>query len=596
MALEPIPNTLPIPALVNNILWPLNAITFAFRSNIIGPPSTFSSATFIMPNIVIPAGDFITINGITFTAKVNPSFGDLEADGVLTYADNAPRLLNFLQDDPLLKNEVNVEIVGLSPITFQVTSLNKGTGFNVTGSASPNFNLIITPATDENFSESKLNYAARFRLYLDTLLNSRTEIGNSTSGFGSDIIQVGGSLISNQTPQNVMEVDFADLIEPYLYTEFPEIMNSGTISNPQNFRIHPEMIQKFYIDFGEVYRDLGEPRGELKNIPVKLGDDGPSGGVNFYVVNSKLFNQLPKQNYPHNFKRWWVPSPQGVEFLTISPKKKITYIDSSEYLYFICVGLRSDRAIRLEYDIFYENGTGLQFAQPAIFGPIVGAAVSIEVGFRKIVELLGTNVENNSLIKEFNVRVIDNSNTPNRITVDKTYVMDNTERCNAYRKPVLLFQNPMGGVDTLRCNGEYSREVGVNRVNYGTTAKWGLRNFTNMNYREYYNGSNQATPNNSSVPRLIRNKAQLVNESNVINKVNTGLMPLDHLTWLQESLLNSPNVMLIEYLSTSGTGLGEARQGRMVNIKTSKIEVNYDDKLGSIDLEFENAIDLAVLP
>jgi hypothetical protein len=241
----------------------------------------------------------------------------------------------------------------------------------------------------------------------------------------------------------------------------------------------------------------------------------------------------------------------------------------------------------LRYFVILEDGSPVQVFG-IIWSPPIGSVLYVEVGFRQLLALAPTiESANNSLVQSFTVEVIEhtgNINTGTPVTIAKRYVMNNAERCNAYQRVTLLFQNPMGGFDSIRMSGHTVVGQESRRGEVRTDPAWLYTNNRTRYVKEGVPGQ-FFFENREVVPDGITNRKSTGTDSVVTYKLSTGLLDQTHVEWLQRSFVNSNQIYLMEWQTLDNGSGFLSRQARRVNLSTRKIERSIQEP-GAV-LEFE---------
>ncbi len=318
------------------------------------------------------------------------------------------------------------------------------------------------------------------------------------------------------------EVNFniKDLFSDKLYTEF---------AYPESYFINKRenICKKYYVKYGERY---GLPP-EYKAVYQSDYYWVLNGGVS--LIKEAQYNEEGKSFYTKLLNNWM--------FLTWCPNNKIVDIKQIEKLFYL-VFKSNTISINLKVLVYFSDGTTSLQTKFTDYLVERFDVYELSVGYG-ILNLGSINPA--KVIKKYDVYLTDQDD--NRISDRRTYILDYTVRTN---KRYFIFQNSLGGIDSLRTTG-----IGVktNEYNFSTIEETLEVNFTTKD----------------------RRKKQIVSDKTENYKVNTGWLTENQMEYLQEFYLSNNiyeifNNILIPIVITS-----------------KKVEQKKDDEyLFSLDFEY----------
>ncbi|UHG93386.1 DUF5977 domain-containing protein [Spirosoma oryzicola] len=143
------------------------------------------------------------------------------------------------------------------------------------------------------------------------------------------------------------------------------------------------------------------------------------------------------------------------QFLTWQPDEKIVSLHQPEFLYFLLNCSPVPATINLRIQVNYPNGNSDVRTLSTLSGASINQVVCVPVGMYP--NGLGYDVAS------YDVWLSDGAN--NRISQVRTFVIDSTEQA---QERFILFENSLGGFDTLRILGQGSLATTVQRITVET--------------------------------------------------------------------------------------------------------------------------------
>lgn len=536
-----------------------NEIFWAFKTATIGTNGT-ASLTITLTALNLVVGDSITINGRTYPVKASPGPYELAAGGALL---NGQRLISYLNTDPVISPYYVVYVVGLDIV---LQAIKPGTAFNITYSANLTNAGAITvvngAGNDLYYGQSLENFALRFRLYVDTSAASKVRLGGVTTTTAANSLRTNPVFQAEWTQDNRLAVHIEQTLRGYCYTPTPNY--NPLVPTP----ILPasQMLVRYWFEYEESYI----PAGEVSPITNQLGTFG-ADTIMLYAVNSALPKFIDPVFIDNQFRVFWrrdVGANQYVHFLTGMYANKETHIDSYELLYFIYTNLGKARSsLGLIYNFYFEDGTELLDQHTPIistsFGSNSGTANHVEVGYRQILANFPM-VEATSRIARFEVAVYERFigfPTDFRWTVFQSYKLNNETRCDAFKFPQLVFLNLLGGMDTFRFTGFYTKTVSVENKTYEHRRAWktagsNLPLFQQLPIDEsaIFVDQDPSIPPTQYSPEHLSETSNYQNVNAIEYLLESGLISKEQWQWLSESLFVTNDCYMISFTEANNVG------------------------------------------
>lgn len=556
-------------------------------------------------------GQSIQINNRTFTFRNSPGTTDLQA-GITPFA-NGNRLYQLLRQDPVLTDDYNVYGEPNTLGTIYVIELygkKDGTQFNVTvtlADLSLPFDVLdfSTPGSDDNDAQSKQNWRVYYRLNIATDPALALDFVNAAPAITDFVQVVEGSI--NYNDENKMAVDFANALAPYVKTYPPNIWNSpvGTLISAGGFTKCPEGIVFYGVEVGEEYIPTGQTVSEkFKAFTIGMRPQ-PDGAIARYYLatNSSLSQAHSGRRVVEMFLPFWFREPglidlQPIEPLTQSPTAKDTTIDSIELIYFFYY---TDSKIRqggaLRYNVTYLDGTTSGDLFVTLPSLNQNTRYYVETGFRRLKTSFPL-IDATKAVKSFRVAVFEYDTDPAidglQVTYDKTYKLRNEIAHLAFKRPILMFLNPMGGYDTLCCYGLSDREVKTDRTQFEKTPEWNQANnrlpFTIGDPPPTGFGT-EAIFDYSGVSTI----GQSGTDSEISYTLRTGAIDDEHARWVQDSLLTSNEIYVLDWNDFDNVGNLKVRQLRRVVFTKAAQKTQLETDIYQWEFEVKVGLNLATI-
>lgn len=555
-----------------------NEIYWAFKTATIGT-NGYATLTLTLTVNNLVAGDSITINGRTYPVKTAPSQYELGTGGAL---GQGQRLLSILNTDPTITPYYTVSVDSLSNIVLR--AIKPGTAFNITYSQSlTNAGAIVAvngAGNDLYYGGSKDNFAIRLRLYIDTSQASKNRLGSVTATTVLNSQRIDRVFQAEWAQDNRLAVHIDNALRSFCFTPTPNYQEAPTPILPAS-----QMLVRYWFEYEQTYI----PAGQVSPVTEQLGSVGNATTM-YYAVNSALPKFINPVFVDSQFRVFWQRNLTGhgyVQFLTGSPDNKETHTDSYELLYFIYTNLGKSRSsLGLIYNFYFEDGTELLNQKTPIISGSVGAstgtAYHVEVGFKQILTNFPT-IEDDSRIVRFEVAVYEQFNgspLDYRWTVFKSYKLNNETRCDAFKFPQLIFLNPLGGFDTFRCTGWYSKTVSVENQTYEHRRAWrtagsNLPLFEQLPMDEsaiFVDVIPSVPPTQYSAQDLSET-SNFQNTNTVEYELESGLISKEHWQWLSESLFVTNDCYMINWTEANNIGNPNMRIMREVYLNGNNFQM-----------------------
>lgn len=224
------------------------------------------------------------------------------------------------------------------------------------------------------------------------------------------------------------------LANDYLQPDLPEYDNFSEIG------IGGQQIKRFFLKYAE---KKGDPV-DIKLYKGTVNKAAKRGHLAFMdFKDSGTFSA----NYPES------------KFLTNQPNKKPVTTEQREYLYWVSPDQGGNtKTYELHAEIYYEDGTSgthmlksFDVTDFEVFYVAAGAdQLSIE------------SYNTNKMVKSYDVWLEDQANS-NKVSDVRTYLIDRKYYRN---ETYFLFENELGGFDTLRATGEQQHGIEVSQDEY----------------------------------------------------------------------------------------------------------------------------------
>lgn len=585
-----------------------NPIQFVFEAEETGVGSNKATVSISCSPFTLLDGQYIEIAGRRFTARTLPQSGDLQA-GITGYA-NGERLYQLVSEDPFLSDLFDFDFNDIAGPTFVIllTSKFAGTAYNfpVVVNAPPPSALAAfqTGGANANIAQGYEDWGVYVKVFVSENESLSEDITVYASPVQAQWKELGIYQISYQDGNRLPFDKIGELLSAYTKTYAPKILPTvGNLLSAGGLFAAPETLRRYYIEYGENYTPVGETSPRRFRVgTLGLEDTPPVLGYPqmFWVHNSAL----PQAHSPNlsngagrafqNFWRsWFTPEifPTVVEFLTQSPNPKETTVDSIELLYFIFTKslVRPNLAIR--YDVTFVDGTTSQNNYVPLTGTILQTCLYVESGYRRLKTSFPA-IDTTKAIETFTVQIVEYDTTPSvslNVTWPKTYRLRRDLVCLAYRRPQLIFLNPLSGYDTLYCSGLQDRDVEAKRDSYMTDQRW-----VYIDTRKQYQSALENSPSeNVFAFDEISQKRQTGTNAMATYVVRTGSYPMDHVRWIQDSLFTSNKIYILDWQDFDNVGNPQLQQLRQVILTKASAPTQVETDLYEIELECELCLPIA---
>lgn len=568
-----------------------NAPRWAFRSTIADPAGSYATFSFVAVNAAV-AGDFITLNGIRFDFANAPAFGQIPTGPAATWAQ---AFYQAVSQHPNFSYQYEWTYdPGTLTVTGKATKLGPVYDFTLDDSGVLGGGAVVSSGVAKFSAQNQADWSVYLNVYVDDNPTSRTLVG-FPGPFVAQLrrIQV---LQLKFLPENLMAFDLSNLLKPYVHTPAPVF--AGGLAG---FRVARGMVKRYVLEYGESYTPVGEsvPRSFVTG---RLGEPDGTETAQFWAVNSAVPRaanpfQIEVNEY---FSPYWnrgddpnAPA-NTVRFLSNRPTVQRTFTDAVNYLYFYY--LRQDTFawnLALFVDVEFEDGTVLADQALQISAATQGAAWYVEASYRAVYSKLG-DVETTygSRIRRMAFRVREYlGETIRDVTVPQTFELAEDAQCDTYQRAQLMFLNPLGGFDTLRCEAYVERQLDSKREYFSRTPQWltpeaGLLVGGGT-------GENQHTAGNVVNPTDLTDRAQFEGEHRIEYVVRSGTLPLDHQVWLQD--LCTSNEVYVALFDEATPDVDAATLRRVTIEGSPKWAVNTFDQTFSLELTLRSGLPLATL-
>lgn len=579
----------------DTILSPVgSAPRWALQSTQAALTGNFATFSFV-GSIDAVAGDYVTVNGTRVDFAAVPAYGQVPIGPPSTWVQ---AFYQVISQHPNFSYQYTWTY---DPGTLTVTGTAKKVGpvydFTVTQSGvlgTLGVNYSLSDGVAQFSAQNLADWSCYLRVFVDTNPTSKTLV--STPGPFASQLQAIQTMQLKFLPNNFHPFDLSALLRPYVSTPVPAF-GPGVVG----FRVCRSMVQRYVIEYGESYTPTGEtvPRQFFVGL---IGQPDGTDTQQFWVCNSGVSPSLnPYQIEIDPFAPYWnrgddpTTPNDTILFLDNRPDVTNTYTDAINFLYFYYLKQDTNSwGLRLYVTLLFEDGT--------VVGPVVlrtspatqGAAWSVEASYRSVLQALGSNLETTvgSRIRRMTFQVREFQGATERdVTVEKTFELVPDTQCDAYAKAQVLFLNPLGGFDTLRCEGYTERKLDSKRQFFSKTPQWLTPELGNVAGGGA--GEGEPTASNEVNPSELADRAQYSGEHRIEYTIRSGTLPLDHMVWLQDLVSSNEVYLALFDNATSDDLVGALR--RMTVEGTPKWEINDFDQTFTVELALRSTLPIASL-
>lgn len=535
------------------------------------------------------AGDSITINGVTISVSATPNARQI-TPGLASLKTEA--IYQILSTDPTLKwkYDFTFNVGGL----ITMVAKKSGTPYDITATenspSSTPVSFINTPGVNGDSNQGKENWKAYIRVFVDARINTRRSFCDSQSLPIQDATFV-GELAANYAEFNFetnqiqpVAVDVAEILRPFLESAPPRFGFNAVLGVLEM----PIALLRYALVYGQSYIPAGA------NAPQRfdIGEVGFDAATTYWACNSALVNEALPININSRFNSFWerptLISGDFINYLTRQPNAKRTTLDAFEFLYWIHYKPGASRArLCLKYNFYYQDGTELlnQYATLTAQFAAAGTVYYAEVGYRQALSKF-PNVEATKPLHSFGVVVHEFYTEPGiaftrDITVEQVYELD-CDRCDLFRKAQVLFENPLGGFDTLVCRGDYDKETAASGETFGFEPTWLTHNEANTGATTFDQLPSNLTSDAQTQEissKYLGQRGNIRVKTTQTYTLRTGWLTRVEAEWLQNSLLVSKQYYLIAFDDPDGVGNPNYPLLRKCYVESNAMKIaQFDDQ------------------